>query len=371
MLFTKTLRRDLANLAGVVFSTLFTIMVTTSLIRLLGGAANGSLDTASVLPLIAFTAVNYLPILLILTLYVSVLMALTRAYQDSEMVVWFASGQSLLAWVRPVLQFTLPFVILVAVVAFAVAPWANQQSAELRHRFEQRQDIAQIAPGEFRESAAANRVFFVESVSDDQASVRNVFVTQQHGENLTVVVSNAGHIESMPNGDRFMVLEKGRRYDSVGDSPEFKLMEFERYGVLIDNQAPGASEASTKAMSTTDLMADPTPRQKGELLWRVSLPIMALLLALLAIPMSAFNPRVGRSVNLIVALLSYVLYSNLVSLVQGWVAQGRMPFGLAVWIVHALMAVLVAFLFWRRMSLKRWTWPWRRVRAVAVGGGAA
>ena len=92
MIFQKSLRRDLASLAGVVFSTLFTIMVTTSLIRLLGRASGGKVDTASVLPLIAFSAINYLPVLLVLTLYVSVLAALTRAYRDSEMVIWFASG---------------------------------------------------------------------------------------------------------------------------------------------------------------------------------------------------------------------------------------------------------------------------------------
>src|SRR5690606_2534018 len=109
VLFKKSLRRDLVNLAGIVFATLFVIMLTTSLIRFLGRAAGGRVDTGSVLPLIAFNAINVLPVLLVLTLYIAVLSALTRAYRDSEMVVWFASGQSLLAWIRPVLGFAAPF----------------------------------------------------------------------------------------------------------------------------------------------------------------------------------------------------------------------------------------------------------------------
>ncbi|HMN82817.1 MAG TPA: LPS export ABC transporter permease LptF [Burkholderiaceae bacterium] len=365
MLFKKALRRDLANLAGVIFATLFTIMVTTSLIRLLGRAANGSVDTASVLPLIAFASVNFLPVLLVLTLYVAVLMALTRAYRDSEMVIWFASGQSVQAWIRPVLQFALPFVLLIALVAFLVAPWANRQTAEFQKRFEQREDIAQVSPGQFRESASANRVFFVESVSEDQSTVRNVFVTQTQGDNLTIVVSSGGRIQTEANGDRFLVLEQGRRYDGVGGRPEFKLMEFERYGVRLEPRAERLDDDSSKIKTTLELIETPTPRNLAELLWRISLPVSAVLLALLAIPLSSFNPRVGRSVNLMVALLIYVVYNNLVSLAQGWVAQGRVRFEIGVFVVHLGLAVVILFLFYRRLTLFRWPWRLRRAERPA------
>lgn len=370
MLFKKALRRDLVNLAGVVFATLFTILVTTSLIRLLGNAAGGTVDTASVLPLMAFTAVNYLPILLILTMYVSVLMALTRAYQDSEMVIWFASGQSLTAWIRPVLLFALPGVLLTAAITFEVAPWANRQMSDLKQRFEQREDIAQVAPGQFRESAGANRVFFVESMNPRDATVNNVFVTQSQGQNLTVVMSRGGRIETEANGDRFLVLLKGRRYDGVQGRPEFKLMEFERYGVRLDSKGASVEDDSAKAKSTIDLLKEPTLRNQAELLWRISLPITATLLALLAIPLSAFNPRAGRSINLMVALLVYVLYTNLVSLMQGWVAQGRLHFGVGLAAVHLGALVIIAWLFHRRLSLRRKWLPWPR-RQASPGDKAA
>ena len=365
MLFKKSLRRELANLAGVVFATLFTIMVTTTLIRLLGRAAGGKVDTASVLPLIAFTAINFLPVLLVLTLFVSVLMALTRAYRDSEMVIWFTSGRSLGQWVRPVVGFAAPFVLLIAALSFVVAPWAIRQSGEYQRRFEQREEVSQVAPGQFRESASAGRVFFVESLSEDQQSVRNVFVTQTKGDRLTVVVSAGGRIETETNGDRFLVLEKGRRYDGERTSPQFRLMEFERYGLRLEPRAEAARDESAKAKPTLDLVADFTPRNQGELLWRVSLPISALTLCLLAIPLSSFNPRVGRSINLIVALLIYVTYSNLISLSQAWVAQERVAFGVGIWAVHAALLALVAVLFWRRLTLSRFAFAWRRRRAPA------
>ena len=356
MLFQKTLRRDIGNLAGVIFATLFTIMVTTTLIRMLGRAAGGKVDTASLLPLIAFSAINLLPALLVLTLYVAVLMAITRAYRDSEMVIWFASGRSLVDWVGPVIRFALPFVALIAGLSFGMSPWANRQIAEYQKRFEQREDVSQVAAGQFRESAAASRVFFVESLSEDQQSVRNVFVTQRQGEQLTIVVAGEGRIEQKSPDERFLVLEQGRRYDGSRESPAFRLMEFERYGLRLEPRLDARAEQAPKALDTLDLILDPTPRHLGELAWRVSLPVSALVLALFAIPLSSFNPRAGRSVNLVVALLVYVTYTNLVSLSQAWIAQGKVGFELGVWVVHAAVLSVCLLLFWRRLTLPRNLW---------------
>lgn len=351
MIFDKSLRREFASLGGVVFATLFTITLTTTLVRMLGRAAGGKVDTANLLPLIAFAAISALPILLVLSVYIAVLMSITRAYRDSEMVVWFASGRSLGQWVRPVLRFALPVIVLVAVVAFEVAPWASRQTAEYTQRFEQREDVSRIAAGQFRESVAASRVFFVEALSEDQTSVSNVFVTQQQGERLTIVVAAGGRIETHPEGDRFLVLEKGRRYDGEPTASAFRLMEFERYGLRLEPRVTSVRGLAPKAKSTADLMTEPAARDWAELLWRIGLPVSAVILALLAIPLSSFNPRVGRSVNLIVALLVYVVYSNLISLSQAWVAQERIAFGTGVWVVHAFFATVVALLFWRRLTL--------------------
>jgi lipopolysaccharide export system permease protein len=370
MLFTRALRRDLINLAGAVFATLFTIMVTTTLIRLLGRAASNRLATADVLPLIAFASINYIPVLLVLTVYVTVLMALSRAYRDSEMVIWFASGQALTAWVRPVLGFAAPFVVVIAVVALVVGPWANRQAAEYRLRFEQREDVSQVAAGQFRESAGANRVFFVESISEDQSEVRNVFVTQFKDGRLTVVASSGGRIVVRPDGDRFLVLEDGRRWDGDWGGSEYRLMEFERYGVRLQPKAAGVTDTSTRLKPTHDLIAEPTGPNLGELAWRIGLPLSGIVVALLAIPLAFVNPRAGQSVNLVVAVLIYVIYNNVNGLTQAWVSQGRLSFGVAVGATHAVLLLVTAWLFWRRTSLTR-LWPrWPR-RAPATPASQA
>lgn len=349
MIFQRALRRELISTAGAVFTTLFTIIITVMLIKILGQAAGGQIASQDVIALIGFQSLNYLPILLILTGYIAVLLVVTRSYQDSEMVVWFASGQSLVRWIRPVLMFGFPIIVLTAILSFVATPWANNQSAQYRERFEKREDISKVSPGKFQESAAANRIFFVEGVSGDSTKVRNVFVnTQQDGKN-SVVVAKEGMVELDKNGDKFLILEKGRRYDSMEAQNEFRIMEFERYGVLVSSASQAVNgDRSARALSTAELLKDQNNFNMGELLWRLSLPFMALCLMLLAIPLSFVNPRVGRSASLMIALLLYVVYSNVASIFQAAVVQKRLSFGLAWWPMHLAVLIIITLLFlWR------------------------
>src|ERR1700739_3606988 len=125
MIFRRALARELGSTAGAVFTVLFCILFSVGLVRILGEAANGEIDGSAVASLLALSALTNLPVVLTLTAFVSVLMALSRAFRDSEMVVWFTAGKSLLAWIAPVVRFVLPIVVLIALLTLVVAPWAN------------------------------------------------------------------------------------------------------------------------------------------------------------------------------------------------------------------------------------------------------
>jgi lipopolysaccharide export system permease protein len=351
MIFQRALRRELVSTAGAVFTTLFTVTITVTLIKILGQAAGGRVASQDVMALIGFAALNLLPVILILTSFISVLLVVTRSYQDSEMVVWFASGLSLSRWVKPVLSFGLPIVMLTAGLSFFATPWANRQSAEFRERFEKREDIARVSPGKFQESSSSDRVFFVEGVSGDASKVKNVFVNTITKEGDSVVVAKEGTIEVDKHGDKFLVMSEGRRYDGELDRSEFRIMEFNRYGVLVSRQSEAVvGNKSARALPTDALLANPNNFNMGELMWRASLPLMALLLMLLAIPLGFVNPRGGRSANLLIALLLFVFYSNMVSVLQAIVVQGRLPVAIAWWPIHLLAALIVVLLFsWRLM----------------------
>lgn len=349
MIFQRALRRDLLNTAGAVFTTLFTITITVMLIRILGQAAGGKVASADVVALIGFSALNYLPIILNLAGFMSVLLVVTRSYQDSEMVVWFASGLSLARWIKPVLMFSLPIVFMTAMLSLFLTPWSNQQSAVYKERYANREDIARVSPGKFQESSSSNRVFFVEGVAGDATKVRNIFVSSVRNGKTSVVVAKEGTVEVDPNGDKFLVMHQGRRYDGVPTQSDFQLMEFDRYGVLVASKSSAlVGDTSARALSTRELLRTRNNFNDGEILWRVSLPLMGVLLMLLAIPLGFVNPRGGRSANLLIALFLFVFYSNMLSYAQATVVQSRSSLMLAWWPVHLVaLLVVVIFFSWR------------------------
>jgi lipopolysaccharide export system permease protein len=359
LIFERAAMREFASTAGAVFVALFAILLTTQLIRLLGDAAGGKLASAAVIALLGFNALNYLPVLLSLTLFIAVLMTLSRSYRDSEMVVWFASGLPLTAWVRPVMKFAAPLLLAITALSLFLSPWALSKSAEYRQRMDSRDDVARVSPGAFKESASAERVFFVEAVSGEEGRVKNIFISSmQHGR-LGVMMSGNGHTEAMPNGDRFVVLENGRRYEGMPGSAEYRVMEFERYAVRIETKEARGVEQTPKSASLWELALNPTRQNQGEILWRIGIPLAALNLALLAIPLSFVNPRAGRTNNLVLALLTYMIYSNLISVSQAWVVQGKLRFEAGWWLVHVVMFGLLILLFFRRLAVFSWL-RWRR-----------
>ena len=352
MIFRHALLRELAATAAATLIVLLGIVITMQLIRLLGQAAGGVIASTGVVALLGFSMLNYLPVLLSLTLFIAVLMTLTRSYRDSEMVVWFSCGVSLTQWIRPVLLFATPLVLTIALLSLALSPWAVTNSEEFRRQMDSRHDVTAIAPGVFRESRQAERVYFVEEVAGVDNLVANVFVSStQHGRQ-GVMVAARGFQEVAANGDRFLVLMNGRRYEGEPGSTEYKVYEFGRYAMRIetaDTQEPRAP--TTKSVSTLELLRNPTPPNLAELSWRLGLPASALILALLAIPLSFVNPRAGRSMNLILALLIFMTYSNLLSITQASIAQSRIAPAVGLLGVHAVMLLILLALFYRRLMV--------------------
>ena len=358
MIFLRTLLREFANLGVAVFLSLFMIALTTRLIRLLGQAAGGRIPSDAVVAFLGFSALNVLPVLLSLTLFITVLLALNRAWRDSEMVIWFSAGLSLAAWMRPVLIFAAPLVFVIALLSFVIAPWSVQMAEQYRSKIDTRDDISRVEPGTFGESRGKQRVYFVESIAGDKSSVQNVFVNSVQHRRTGVMMSERGLTEYAPNGDRFLVMMSGRRYEGVPGEADFSIMEYDRYASRIQTKEGDEPEATQKSLSTLGLIENPTRTNLAELLWRMGIPLSALVLALLAVPLSFVNPRAGRSVNLLFALLTYMLYSNLLSISQARVAQGKLAFATGWWLVHAVMIAVLAALFVQRLQ-PYWRF-WRR-----------
>jgi lipopolysaccharide export system permease protein len=354
VIFQRSLIREFSLIAIAVVGVLLAIILTRLLILLLGKAAVGDVIPEAVLGLIAFGILNYLPVLLGIAVFVAVLLALTRSYRDSEMTVWFTSGLSIAAWITPVLQFALPVALVCALLSLAVTPWSQAQSVEYQRLLASRDEVSSVTPGVFRESRSSDRVFFVDKLSERDDVVNNIFVQSTENNRMGVMVAQRGFIETAENGDRFVVLLNGRRYEGTPGALDYRTVDFDRYALRIEPREAAREAPSNKATTTLDLLAERRPEQLAELHWRLALPMAVLVMGLFAIPLAFVNPRSGRSWNLILAVLVYAVYNNLLSIFQAWTAQGKIPGWLGLWPVHGAMILILVVLFSRQLYGFRW-----------------
>lgn len=348
MLFRRSLLQELISTAAGAFLILIGIVVAQRAGYLVRLAAKGILPNDAITTMLGFNMVKFLPMVISLTLFLSVLMTLSRWYRDSEMVIWFSSGMSITAWIRPVLSFTVPVIILIATLSLFVMPWATSKGETYRKQLESRDDLASISPGVFKESSNGERVFFIESFDELGNIVKNIFVQSLQHQKLGIIVAAEGTRVVEENGDQFVVMQNGRRYEGNRGSAEFSTTKFEKYAIRVEAKEAKEEPPSTQSKSSEELLTSKDNVNQAELQWRFAIPISALILSLLAIPLSALDPRAGRSANFAIALIIYVIYNNLLSIMQAWVAQGKVHSIVGLWPVHLLFLMITVYMFYRR-----------------------
>lgn len=365
MLFDSSTRSELAKSFGVTLVVILTIMLTSTLIRTLGQAAGGNVAPQDVVLLMGYATIAHLATMLILSLFIAVVITLGRSYRESEMTIWFAAGIPLSRFVRPVLRMAWPILLAVVVLELIVWPWGNQNSAELRDRYQKRSDLSRVAPGQFQSSRDGSRVFFIERDGDNAATGRNVFILANQNERESVTTSSRGHLQ-MEGDDRFLVLDHGQRNETQRKTGEKSLARFEQYKVLTDTQAlANANQLPPKAMGTLDLLRLPTPKNQGELAWRLGMILGGINMALLGVGLSASNPRRASNWNLLFALLAFIVYFNLINLSQSWVGNGRVSLPRALITVHGSALFIALAAIWLRDNGNRFCLR-RRAKGAAA-----
>ncbi|MFZ2990277.1 LPS export ABC transporter permease LptF [Ideonella sp.] len=361
MLFDSSVRKELARSFGATLVVILTIVVTMMLIRTLGLAANGAVSPQDVVLVLGYNALGQLPLMLGLSLFVSVVITLGRMYRDSEMAIWFSAGIGLARFIGPVLRSGWPTLAAIAVLVLGVWPWGNRQMGELKIRYEQRSDLSRVAPGSFQSSADGSRVFFIERAGGEQGAGRNVFLLSRKDEVEAVTTARAGRVDNSAE-DRQLVLDAGHRNEQNLSTGERTRMSFDELRTVVDpGRASTATSASPKTKDTLELLADPTLVNQGELAWRLGLLIGAANLLLLGIGTSVTNPRRPNNWNLLFALLAFMVYFNLVNLSQAWIAAGRVHSVVAMIVLHGSALLVALMLIWWRDHAAVRRWPFARM----------
>ena len=349
MLFRRSLLQELIITAAGSFLILVGIVIAQRAGYLVQLAAKGILPNDAITTMLGFNMVKFLPMLLSLTLFLAVMMTLSRWYRDSEMVVWLSSGISINNLIRPVFIFIMPIIVLIFILSLFIMPWATDKGEDYRMELKSRDDLASISPGVFKESANTDRVFFIESFDELGNVVKNVFVQSLQHQKLGIVVAAQGSRVTEKNGDKFLVMQNGRRYQGERGTAEFSTTQFGEYAIRVEAVEVKRDPNVTQAKTTKELLQNSSSNDAAELQWRLAIPISAFILALLAIPLSSLDPRAGRSANFALALVIYIVYNNMLSIMQAWVAHGKVNATVGLWPVQLIFLRFTFYMFYRRV----------------------
>ncbi|MCS6996942.1 MAG: LPS export ABC transporter permease LptF [Casimicrobiaceae bacterium] len=352
MIFRRALLRELTVTAIYVFLVLVAIVVTQFLVRLIGAASTGALPSEGLAPLVGLRLIAQLPPLIVIALFISVLLTLSRAWRDSEMVIWMVSGQSLTTWIRPVLLFSLPLLMLATVLSTYLSPWAERRSIEFRRMLEARDELSALAPGIFQEMRRSKQVYFIERVDLLDGRIRDVFVFAEAPDGLWVTRAEQGAIVTSSDGERYVVLHNGQRVRLLhapdGKTVQWEYARFDRYGIRLSSNEVADSPLSERARDTLSLLRDGRPTALAWVFYRVSIPLAGLSLVILAVPLAYVNPRLGRSINLIIAVLLLMTALNFITILQTQIERERIGLVAALLLFHGTLAALALGLFYRR-----------------------
>jgi lipopolysaccharide export system permease protein len=330
-----------------VTGVLVAILVSNQLSRVLGQAADNQYGRQVVFDLIALGAIMNLSVIIPVGLLLAVVLTLGRMYHDSEMAALQACGFGPGRLLVPLFCFAVVIAVGLGWLSFVQVPRADGQVQLLRQSAIKEAQFGQLDAGRFRAFSGGDAVFYAERVDQDGV-LHNVFVQRESAGRIEVALADtATYSKATTGGMHLVTLFNGRRYEGVPGKEDFRIIEFREHGIPIATPADVRGPVDPDTKPTRQLIGSSQPSDIAQLQFRVSTPIMALVLTLVAVPLSKLRPRQGRYARVGFAIVLYFVYSNLLSASKVWVEKGDLPPLVGVWWVHGAALILGLYLVWR------------------------
>lgn len=350
MIISRYLIKEILATLLAVTLVLLLLFLSNQLVRFLSYAASGKMAANILMQLMGFEIPYLLALLLPLGLYLGIIVAYGRLYADNEIRVMHACGLSVKRLVKITcsLSFVVSFVVLI--LSLWINPWIMAEKDKLIQRGMATDNILErVIPGRFQVSPDGSRVVYVEQVTRNHKRANNVFLADRtlkksddNSAPWTVVSAAYGSQITDPiDKNHFMVATNGYRYEGMPGQNDYKIIQFKKYAVRLPAMEMDTSHPPEESIPTHKLYSDKgNVLNSAELQWRISMPLSAFLLGLLAIPLSQIPPRRGRYAQLFPAVLLYIIYVNGMFIARSWVEQKLISTTLGMWWVHGVFLLL-------------------------------
>jgi lipopolysaccharide export system permease protein len=331
---------------------LLAVAMSMETVHMLAWLADGRISAAALPPLLLNGVMNFSVMLIPLSLLLGILLAYSRLYKDSEMTAIMSAGMGPMDWYRPLLLVAIPVTTMLMLLTLFLSPLVSQQRDGIIAAEKNRPENSNLMAGRFNESKEGDVVFFFESRSNDQNTMHNVFQSHRIGgvEHIDIAPTS---VQEEKDGRSYMLMQNGQHYIGKPGDSNYRVFEYSEYGIYVPDSGNAVVSSTTSSMTVAQLLATKGNKAKAELQWRIAVPIACFIVCLMALPLSYTTPRSGRYAKLALAILFYLVYSNLIGMSYTWLVHGVIPVWVGTWWVHIVGLIVVLLLFWRRGYLAR------------------
>lgn len=341
-----------------VTAVLLLILLTNQFARVLGDVAKGKLPRDAAFDVIGLSAAQYLTVLVPIGLFLSIMLALGRLYRDSEMPAMMACRVGPSGIYRPLVFLLFPLALGVAWLSIEGAPRALMAIERIGAEARREADLASIEPGRFTAFGPDQAVVYGERVTAD-GEMEKVFMQRrlEDGRVEVVIADRGEQVESDDDDTRLLVLHRGRRYEGIPGTTEFRVVEFAEHGIPYQLPSLDAPDPRPRAMPFAELIGTGDPALIAEMQWRIGIPLSTIILAILAVPLSKSSPRAGRYGRIGIGLLVFIIYLNMLSAAKAWIEQSAISPALGLWWVHGSVVLFTLTMLaiqngWHRRILR-------------------
>lgn len=370
MIIERYIFREILQAFAGVFIILLLIYISNRFVVTLSDAASGDISSHAIFRVVGLKLVGALSMILPLSFFLSVLIAMGRLYKDSEITAMHAGGIGTRRFVITVLFISLLFSAIAAFISLYAAPKAYGLANEVKEKAEQRADIYGLYAGRFKEFNDGERVFYARHIADDYLTMEDIFVQTRDQQGISTVFAAPAAYQYLDKktADKFLVLTNGYRYQGNPGDADFVLTHYERQATRIKDSPVEIEEVAMDARTTQELWIAPDTKSIAELQWRMSMPLSLVLFGFLGVLFSRTTPRQGKFARLFIAILFYIIYSNFIGIAKELIAKEEIPVDIGIWPVHAVILVAALIMYFYQVRFKWWLSVYRADRRISKNG---